>query len=153
MACFVASVSLAGAEVSSNNGAPFTFLEQRKTGLRSETCLDLFVGNKPRAVGKRTPRVPVASMYHRDDKAGPSNRQAKPDANNGDEEGALAALALAEVCQRGSPQVSQTSGRSSGQLFLSPGKSIDRKVRTHNLFFFIFRSLISQSNCIIRFSA
>uniref|UniRef100_M8BB98 Uncharacterized protein n=1 Tax=Aegilops tauschii TaxID=37682 RepID=M8BB98_AEGTA len=122
-----ASVSLAGGEVSSNNGAPFTFLEQRKTGLRSETCLDLFVGNKPRAVGKRTPRVPVASMYQRDDKIGPSNRQAKPDANNGDDEGALAALALAEVCQRGSPQVSQTSGRSSGQMFLSPGKSIDRK--------------------------
>ncbi|KAI5004906.1 hypothetical protein ZWY2020_032149 [Hordeum vulgare] len=48
----------------------------------------------------RTPRVPVASMYHRDDKIGPSNRQAKPDTNNGDEEGALAALALAEVCQR-----------------------------------------------------
>ncbi|VAI12091.1 unnamed protein product [Triticum turgidum subsp. durum] len=94
--------------------------------LKKKRSGDLFVGNKPRAVGKRTPRVPVASMY-RDDKIGPSNRQAKPDANNGDEEGALAALALAEVCQRGSPQVSQTSGRSSGQMFLSPGKSIDRK--------------------------
>ncbi|KAI5004914.1 hypothetical protein ZWY2020_032157 [Hordeum vulgare] len=89
---------------------------------------ELKSGNKPRVVGKRTPRVPVASMYHRDDKIGPSNRQAKPDTNNGDEEGALAALALAEVCQRGgSPQVSQASGRSSGQMFLSPGKSIDRK--------------------------
>ncbi|KAM3271282.1 hypothetical protein ACQJBY_041827 [Aegilops geniculata] len=95
--------------------------------LKKKRSGDLFVGNKPRAVGKRTPRVPVASMYQRDDKIGPSNRQAKPDANNGDEEGALAALALAEVCQRGSPQVSQTSGRSSGQMFLSPGKSIDRK--------------------------
>ncbi|XP_020183561.1 protein ALWAYS EARLY 3 isoform X1 [Aegilops tauschii subsp. strangulata] len=95
--------------------------------LKKKRSGDLFVGNKPRAVGKRTPRVPVASMYQRDDKIGPSNRQAKPDANNGDDEGALAALALAEVCQRGSPQVSQTSGRSSGQMFLSPGKSIDRK--------------------------
>ncbi|KAF7069828.1 hypothetical protein CFC21_075405 [Triticum aestivum] len=95
--------------------------------LKKKRSGDLFVGNKPRAVGKRTPRVPVASMYQRDDKIGASNRQAKPDANNGDDEGALAALALAEVCQRGSPQVSQTSGRSSGQMFLSPGKSIDRK--------------------------
>ncbi|KAE8792880.1 protein ALWAYS EARLY 2 [Hordeum vulgare] len=66
----------------------------------------------------------VASVYL----AGAEVRQAKPDANNGDEEGDLAALALAEVYQRGgSPQVSQASGRSSGQMFLSPGKSIDRK--------------------------
>ncbi|XP_051214162.1 protein ALWAYS EARLY 3 isoform X2 [Lolium perenne] len=86
-------------------------------------------GNRPRAVGKRTPRVPVASMYHRDDKIGPANRQAKPDATNGDDEGAhVAALALAEVCQRGgSPQVSQTLGRSSDHMFLSPIKSADRK--------------------------
>ncbi|KAI4977146.1 hypothetical protein ZWY2020_050956 [Hordeum vulgare] len=51
---------------------------------------ELKSGNKPRVVGKRTPRVPVASIG-------------------------------------GSPQVSQASGRSSGQMFLSPGKSIDRK--------------------------
>ena len=90
----------------------------------------MFVGNRPRAVGKRTPRVPVASMYHRDDKIGP----AKPDATNGDNEGAhVAALALAEVCQRGgSPQVSQTPGRSSDRMFLSPVKSADRRVRTQN---------------------
>jgi hypothetical protein len=59
-------------------------------------------------------------MYHRDDKI--ANRQAKPDATNGDDEGAhVAALALAEVCQRGgSPQVSQTPGRLSDRMFLSP---------------------------------
>jgi hypothetical protein len=69
-------------------------------------------------------------MYHRDDKI------AKPDATNGHDEGAhVAALALAEVCQRGgSPQVSQTPGRSSDHMFLSPIKSADRKVRTQDLF-------------------
>ena len=118
--------------VSKASDTRYPDLLQSQPASSSYGCLSLLKkkrsgGNKPRAVGKRTPRVPVASMYHRDDKAGPSNRQAKPDANNGDEEGALAALALAEVCQRGSPQVSQTSGRSSGQMFLSPGKSIDRK--------------------------
>lgn len=119
--------------VSKASDARYPDLLQSQPASSSYGCLSLLKkkrsgGNKPRAVGKRTPRVPVASMYHRDDKIGPSNRQAKPDANNGDEEGALAALALAEVCQRGgSPQVSQTSGKSSGQMFLSPGKSIDRK--------------------------
>jgi hypothetical protein len=75
--------------------------------------------------------VPVASMYQRDEKIGPTNRQAKPD-GNGDDEGAhVAALALAEVFQRGgSPQDSQTPGRSGDRMFLSPVKSTDRKVRT-----------------------
>ncbi|RLN05151.1 hypothetical protein C2845_PM13G21510 [Panicum miliaceum] len=96
--------------------------------LKKKRSGDLFVGNRPRAVGKRTPRVPVASMYHRDERGAP-NRQAKPDSNNGDDEGAhVAALALAEVYQRGgSPQVSQTPGRSGDRMFLSPIKSNDRK--------------------------
>nr|XP_015631926.1 protein ALWAYS EARLY 2 isoform X1 [Oryza sativa Japonica Group] len=96
--------------------------------LKKKRSGDLFVGNKPRAVGKRTPRVPVASMYQRDEKIGPTNRQAKPD-GNGDDEGAhVAALALAEVFQRGgSPQDSQTPGRSGDRMFLSPVKSTDRK--------------------------
>ncbi|KAL5213572.1 hypothetical protein ABZP36_002724 [Zizania latifolia] len=97
--------------------------------LKKKRSGDLFVGSKPRAVGKRTPRVPVASMYQRDEKIGPTNRQAKPDANNGDDEGVhVAALALAEVFQRGgSPQVSQTPERSGDRMFLSPIKSTDRK--------------------------
>lgn len=92
---------------------------------------DLLVGNRPRAVGKRTPRVPVASMYHRDDR-GVAYRQTRTDAKNGDDEGAhVAALALAEVCQRGgSPQVSETPGRSGDRMFLSPVKNSDRKVRS-----------------------
>jgi hypothetical protein len=69
-------------------------------------------------------------MYHRDERGAPQ-RQAKPDSNHGDDEGAhVAALALAEVYQRGgSPQVSQTPGRSGDRMFLSPIKSSDRKVR------------------------
>ncbi|KAF0900420.1 hypothetical protein E2562_031596 [Oryza meyeriana var. granulata] len=68
-------------------------------------------------------------MYQRDERIGPTNRQGKPDGNNGDDEGAhVAALALAEVFQRGgSPQVSQTPGRSGDHMFLSPVKSTDRK--------------------------
>lgn len=59
-------------------------------------------------------------MYHQDDKICSENRQSK--LTNGKDEGAhIAALALAEVCQRGdSPQVSQRPGRSSGRMFLSP---------------------------------
>ncbi|TVU38319.1 hypothetical protein EJB05_11682 [Eragrostis curvula] len=96
--------------------------------LKKKRSGDLLIGNRPRAVGKRTPRVPVASMYYRDDRAA-ADRQAKADAKNGDDEGAhVAALALAEVCQRGgSPQVSETHGRSGDRMFLSPVKSSDRK--------------------------
>ncbi|XP_066392129.1 protein ALWAYS EARLY 3-like isoform X4 [Miscanthus floridulus] len=123
--------------VSKTSDTHYTDLLQPQHASSSYGCLsllkkkrsgDLFVGNKPRAVGKRTPRVPVASMYHRDDR-GASNRQAKPNANNGDDEGAhVAALALAEVYQRGgSPQVSHTPRRSGDHMFLSPAKSSDKK--------------------------
>ncbi|KAK3159984.1 hypothetical protein QOZ80_1BG0053760 [Eleusine coracana subsp. coracana] len=96
--------------------------------LKKKRSADLLIGNRPRAVGKRTPRVPVASMYYRDDR-GVADRQARTVANNGDDEGAhVAALALAEVCQRGgSPQVSETPGRSGDRMFLCPVKNSDRK--------------------------
>lgn len=123
--------------VSKTSDTHFTDLLQPQPASSSYGCLsllkkkrsgDLFVGNRPRAVGKRTPRVPVASMYHRDDRGAP-NRQAKPDANDGDDEGAhVAALALAEVHQRGgSPQISHTPRRSGDHMFLSPAKSSGRK--------------------------
>jgi hypothetical protein len=87
---------------------------------------DLLIGNRSHAVGKRTPRVPVASMYYRDDR-GVVDRQAKTDTDNGAH---VAALALAEVCQRGGPpQVSEKPGRSGDHMFLSPVKISDRKVR------------------------
>uniref|UniRef100_A0ACD5ZAL0 Uncharacterized protein n=1 Tax=Avena sativa TaxID=4498 RepID=A0ACD5ZAL0_AVESA len=119
--------------VSKTSDTRYPDLLQSQPASSSYGCLSLLKkkrsgGNRPRAVGKRTPRVPVASMYQRDDKIGPANRQAKQDATNGDDEGAhVAALALAEVCQRGgSPQVSQTPGRSSDRMFLSPVKSTDK---------------------------
>lgn len=105
--------------VSKTSDARYADLGQSQPSSSSYGCLslltkkcagDLLVGNRPRAVGKRTPRVPVASIYYRDDR-GVTDRRAKTVANNGDDEGAhVAALALAEVFQRGgSPQVSETS--------------------------------------------
>ncbi|XP_062225369.1 protein ALWAYS EARLY 3-like isoform X3 [Phragmites australis] len=118
--------------VSKTSDTRYPDLLQSQPDSSSYGCLSLlkkkcFGGNRPHAVGKRTPRVPVASMYHRDDR-GVANRQAKPDANNGDDEGAHgAALALAEVGQRGgSPQASQTPGRSGDCMFTSPVKTSDR---------------------------
>ncbi|ONM29111.1 Protein ALWAYS EARLY 3 [Zea mays] len=105
--------------VSKTSDARYADLGQSQPSSSSYGCLslltkkcagDLLVGNRPRAVGKRTPRVPGASIYYRDDR-GVTDRRAKTVANNGDDEGAhVAALALAEVFQRGgSPQVSETS--------------------------------------------
>lgn len=71
---------------------------------------DLHAGTRPRAVGKRTPRVPVAGIKNRD-----NNRLGSPSiaAKAEDDEGAhVAAMALAEVFQRGgSPQVAHTPSR------------------------------------------
>ncbi|KAL5670996.1 hypothetical protein ACJX0J_015302, partial [Zea mays] len=100
--------------VSKTSDARYADLGQSQPSSSSYGCLslltkkcagDLLVGNRPRAVGKRTPRVPGASIYYRDDR-GVTDRRAKTVANNGDDEGAhVAALALAEVFQRGgSPQ-------------------------------------------------
>ncbi|KAL6908230.1 hypothetical protein ACP4OV_002400 [Aristida adscensionis] len=119
--------------VSKASDTRYPDLLQSQPASSSYGCLSLLKkkrsgGNRPRAVGKRTPRVPVASMYHRDDRV-VANKQAKQYGNNGDDEGAhVAALALAEVCQRGgSPQVSQIHGRSGDRMFLSPVKSSERK--------------------------
>lgn len=67
---------------------------------------DLHAGTRPRAVGKRTPRVSVASIQNR---LGSPSTTVKPE----DDEGAhVAAMALAEVFQRGgSPQVAHTPSR------------------------------------------
>ncbi|KAL6654226.1 hypothetical protein ACP70R_007691 [Stipagrostis hirtigluma subsp. patula] len=117
--------------VSKASDTRYPDLLQSQPPSSSYGCLSLLKkkhsgGNRPRAVGKRTPRVPVT--YYRDDR-GVANRQEKSYANNGDDEGAhVAALALAEVCQRGgSPQVSQTPGRSGDRMFVSPVKSSERK--------------------------
>ncbi|CAL0316565.1 unnamed protein product [Lupinus luteus] len=84
----------------------------------SDGCLSLlkkrrFDGIQPRAVGKRTPRVPVHYSCKKDDRenyASPNQRSlGSTVVVNDDEIAHVAALALAEAAQRGgSPQVSQT---------------------------------------------
>ncbi|XP_019441172.1 PREDICTED: protein ALWAYS EARLY 2-like isoform X1 [Lupinus angustifolius] len=84
----------------------------------SDGCLSLlkkrrFDGIQPRAVGKRTPRVPVHYSFKKDDRenyVSPNKRSlGSTVAANDDEIAHVAALALAEAAQRGgSPQVSQT---------------------------------------------
>ncbi|KAJ4746084.1 ALWAYS EARLY 2 [Rhynchospora pubera] len=67
-------------------------------------------GTRPRAVGKRTPRVAVASIQNRaNNRLGSRSATVKHE----DDEGAhVAAMALAEVFQRGgSPQVSHTPSK------------------------------------------
>ncbi|KAF1880355.1 hypothetical protein Lal_00048992 [Lupinus albus] len=84
----------------------------------SDGCLSLlkkrrFDGIQPRAVGKRTPRVPVHYSCKKDDRenyVSPNKRSpGSTVVANDDEIAHVAALALAEAAQRGgSPQVSQT---------------------------------------------
>lgn len=94
---------------------------------------DLFPGSRPRAVGKRTPRIPVSNMYSRDDRdkiLSPNKQALKSVSNTADDEGAhVAALALAEASQRGgSPQLSRTPGRRADHRRSSPAKSGEKKV-------------------------
>ncbi|CAL9118890.1 unnamed protein product [Musa textilis] len=93
---------------------------------------DLFPGNQPRAVGKRTPRIPVSNMYSKYDKEKATclNKQcSKSEVNAVDDEGAhVAALALAEVLQRGgSPQISRTPGSGVDHVRSSPVRSSEQK--------------------------
>ncbi|MED6120142.1 hypothetical protein PIB30_018353 [Stylosanthes scabra] len=101
----------------------------------NDGCLSLlkrrrFDGSQPRAVGKRTPRVPVYYSYKKDEResyVSPNKRLLKSafDAND-DEVAHVAALALTEAAKRGgSPQVSQTPPRRSHQKF-SPVQSWER---------------------------
>ncbi|MED6218658.1 hypothetical protein PIB30_028497 [Stylosanthes scabra] len=101
----------------------------------NDGCLSLlkrrrFDGSQPRAVGKRTPRVPVYYSHKKDEResyVSPNKRLLKSafDAND-DEVAHVAALALTEAAKRGgSPQVSQTPPRRSQQKF-SPVQSWER---------------------------
>ncbi|XP_020105525.1 protein ALWAYS EARLY 2 isoform X3 [Ananas comosus] len=112
--------------------ARYPDLLQYQSASSSYGCLSLLKkkrsgGNRPRAVGKRTPRVLISSMYNRDDKdkIGPLGRNVKPEVNAGDDEGLhVAALALAEASQRGgSPEVSRTPGRRVDRIGSTPVKS------------------------------
>ncbi|KAJ1380909.1 SANT/Myb domain [Sesbania bispinosa] len=80
----------------------------------NDGCLSLlkrrrFDGSQPRAVGKRTPRIPVNYSYKKDDRENyfsPNKRRLKSAFDvNDDEVAHVAALALTEAAQRsGSPQ-------------------------------------------------
>ncbi|KAJ0985772.1 hypothetical protein J5N97_004128 [Dioscorea zingiberensis] len=113
-------------------------LLQNQSGSSSYGCLsllkkkrsgDIFAGSRPRAVGKRTPRIPVS--YGKDDRAKltPSKPGVKSGVNSADDEGVhVAALALAEASQRGgSPQISRTPGRRMDHVRSLPPPSDGRK--------------------------
>lgn len=86
---------------------------------------NLILGNEPCAKGKRTPRFPVSYSLKRDDaeiNVSPNKRGRKSDSDANDDEVAHgAALALAEVSQRGgSPQISQTPYRRTDHIKSAP---------------------------------
>ena len=86
---------------------------------------NLALGNEPCAKGKRTPRFPVSYSLKRDDaeiNVSPNKRGRKSDSDANDDEVAHgAALALAEVSQRGgSPQISQTPYRITEHIKSAP---------------------------------
>ncbi|KAK7258877.1 hypothetical protein RIF29_24466 [Crotalaria pallida] len=108
-------------------------VQSRSVG-SDDGCLSLLKrrrvdGSQPRAVGKRTPRVPVYYSYKKDDSenyVSPNNRNPKSAFDTSDDEVAhVAALALTEAAQRGgSPQISQTPYKISQQKS-SPVQSLE----------------------------
>ncbi|XVF57456.1 hypothetical protein PTKIN_Ptkin06aG0207000 [Pterospermum kingtungense] len=100
----------------------------------SEGCLSLLKragldGTHPRAVRKRTPRVPVSYSYRRDDTESyiPPNRRVKQSEVDDSDDEHVAALTLTGASQRvGSPHVSQTPNRRAERRRSSPVQSYDR---------------------------
>ncbi|KAK8961043.1 Protein ALWAYS EARLY 2 [Platanthera guangdongensis] len=93
-------------------------LLQYQAASSSYGCLSLLKrkrsgGSRPRAVGKRTPRIPVPFFLKEDRNMIPSKHALKSEYHAVDDEGVhVAALALAEASQRGgSPQISRTPSR------------------------------------------
>ncbi|XP_020596183.1 protein ALWAYS EARLY 2-like isoform X2 [Phalaenopsis equestris] len=88
-------------------------------------------GSRPRAVGKRTPRIPVPFFLKEDRNrvVSPHKQGLKSECHAVDDEGVhVAALALAEASKRGeSPQISQTPSRRR-HLMYSPAPSGERKI-------------------------
>lgn len=115
-----------------SNGS-YPDLLQFHSAASSYGCLSLLKkkrsGSRPRAVGKRTPRIPVSYTYDKDkgDRFFSPIRQGfklKVDAVN-DAVAHEIALALAEASQRGgSPQVSRTPNRKTGTS--SPVQNVER---------------------------
>ncbi|KAJ6837548.1 protein ALWAYS EARLY 2-like isoform X2 [Iris pallida] len=123
--------------ISKGSEGPVPDLLQYQSTPTSYGCLPLLKkkrsgGSRPRAVGKRTPRIPVTNMCSKDGKDkifSPCKQAFKSELSTAADEGAhVAALALAEASQKvGSPQVSQTPGRRGDHMRLSPVRSGERK--------------------------
>ncbi|KAJ0035662.1 hypothetical protein Pint_24565 [Pistacia integerrima] len=115
---------------------PFPDLLQFQSAASNYGCLSLLKkrrsGSRPRAVAKRTPRVPVSYSYDKDNTEkylSPIRQGLKPRVGTIDDDVAHEiALALTEASQRGgSPQVSQTLKRKRGTP--SP---VQNNVRMHD---------------------
>lgn len=122
--------------MSKGSDGPYPDLLQYQAASSSYGCLSLLKwrrsgGSRPRAVGKRTPRIPVPFFLKEDRNmiVSPSKQGLKSECQAVDDEGVhVAALALAEASQRGgSPQISQTPSRRR-HLRYSPGPSGEKKV-------------------------
>ncbi|CAI8603455.1 unnamed protein product [Vicia faba] len=95
---------------------------QSQSVTSSDGCLSLLKkrridGIQPRAVGKRTPRVPVYHSYKddRENYVSPNKRSLKSTADANDDEAAHVALTLTRASQRGDSPLSQTPHRRAGQ--------------------------------------
>ncbi|CAK9145546.1 unnamed protein product [Ilex paraguariensis] len=137
--------NLAGSdsEQESNDGSDGRALLHSATVTSSYGCLSLLKkrssgGSRPRAVGKRTPRVPVKYFYMdvEGEKLFSATRQAqklKVDAND-DEDVHAIAIALVEASQRGgSPQLAETEmtsaklvGSDRGEVGLQASLEVDK---------------------------
>ncbi|CAJ2628694.1 unnamed protein product [Trifolium pratense] len=107
---------------------------QSQSVTSGDGCLSLLKkrrvdGIQPRAVGKRTPRVPVYHSYKKDERenyVSPNKRSLKSTGDANDDEVADVALALSRAAQRGdSPLISQTPHRRAEQKS-SPAQSLER---------------------------
>lgn len=81
---------------------------------------EIFLGSQPRAVGKRTPRIPVSFSYENrsSEKLFSPTKQGISNTDSDDDELAEIAKTLTEVSHRGgSPQVSLTPRRTVRVLF------------------------------------
>lgn len=99
--------------------------------------------SQPRAVKKRTPRVPVSFSYKKgngDNCITPNRKGRRLDVDANDDDVAHgAALALTEASQRGgSPQVSQSPYKRTSRGRASPAQSWERVVSICSYISFLF---------------
>lgn len=111
-------------QATSSSYGCLSLLKWRRSG-------DLSADNRPRAVGKRTPRIPVPIFLKEDRNRviSPSKQGLNTECHAVDDEGVhVAALALAEASQRGgSPHISRTPFRRL-HLRFSPAPSGEKKI-------------------------